>query len=372
MAVEIEIETGQGKVRASAPIGTSAGSHEASSVPAEFAVKKFALFRRSLRSNSYADQSEADEKIKSLDATPSFREIGGNLATALSAAFLKAFALESGQEIFEYVAKTYKTSLAMPRPISVVAGGWKGTSDIQEFHLMPVHQKSFADSMSKISNAYLALGDEIAKSDRTFRFSRNLESGWSTSMPTEDLLGILKDIAHDELLKVGADFAASHLWDGAHYVYSRRKLTTLEQIAFVEDLAKGFSMMYVEDPLREDDFMSFAALARKLKPRIVCGDDLYSTRANRLVYGADRKSTNAAVVKPNQVGTITDTAEFAREARRQGMSTVMSHRSAETDDALIAHLAVGLGCDFAKMGIAGERIIKLNELIRIEERMRGE
>lgn len=369
--IEIEVLTEKGVTRASAPIGTSRGKYEAVSYPAEDVVKKFLLIKRAVRSQDYSSQREVDDKLREMDRTSNFRDIGGNLAIAISSAFLKAFAQNENQEVFEYVARQYKLGAKIPVPLSIVAGGWKGSSDIQEFHVVPVHQKSFSESVTKISHAYKRVGELLHKEDPLFRFSKNLESGWSTALNFEKVLKIVKKAAEENLLKVGIDFAASHLWDKNNYVYSNgEKISPHDHVALVEKLCRKYSVFYIEDPVHEEDFLNFALLTHRLQPRLICGDDLYATRVNRLIYGTERKASNAAVVKPNQVGTISDTVEFVREAKKNKIATVMSHRSVETDDALIAHLAVGFGCDYVKMGIAGERIIKMNELIRIEERMR--
>jgi enolase len=125
----------------------------------------------------------------------------------------------------------------------------------------------------------------------------------------------------------------------------------------------------LEDPFHEDDFNSFAKIKEKLKNVLVCGDDLLVTNINRLKIAIKNNSINAAIVKPNQIGTITDTIKFVKEAKKNNIATIMSHRSGETEDSLICHLAVGLNCDYVKFGISGERVIKINEMIRIEEKI---
>ncbi len=369
--VEVEIETDKGIVRASVPIGTSKGKYEPTYLPTESAVNKIQIVKRKFTSQEFSHQKEVDNLLKDIDGTSNFRELGGNTSLAISSAFLKAFALDGGKDLFQFVAEEFETTPKIPKPISIVAGGWKGTSDIQEFHFLPVHQESFHDSISKISEAYIKLGELFAKSDKSFRYSKNLESGWSTSLNFEKILELMGNIADKNFLKIGLDFAASQIWNGERYVYSSgESLTTAEQLNFVEKILKTFPVLYVEDPFHQEDFITFATLTQLVQPKIVCGDDLYATQVNRLYYGGNAKSTNAILIKPSQVGTISDTVEAIKEAQREGMSTVFSHRSAETDDTLIAHLAVGLGCDYVKFGIAGERTVKINELLRIEDKLK--
>jgi enolase len=251
-----------------------------------------------------------------------------------------------------------------------VAGGWKGQSDIQEYLLLPVHQESFSESIEKIANAYLQLGAEIKKIDKSFSFGKNIESAWLTSLHPEKILGLLSKFT-DENLKIGLDMAASQIWDGMHYTYSNgEKLTTTEQLLFVFDLTERYPIVYVEDPFHEDDFTSFSALTSRLENKLVVGDDLYASNPSRFKNGIDMKATNAMIIKPNQIGTISDVIELVKLAKKNKVATIISHRSGETDDALICHLACGLNCDFIKLGIAGERIFKINEMIRIEESLK--
>jgi enolase len=408
--IEVELKIKAGEVRAAAPMGTSRGSHEAVALPADDAIRKFALILRHFKTEQFYEQSEVDALLHAIDKSSDFREIGGNLALAISSAFLKAFALEKELEPFEYVyavaARNAKEDadramrslpehkqrprVTMPLPLCNVVGGWKGKSgagqsDVQEFMLMPVSQSSFAGSVANIAHAYNEVGDALADSDAGFTYGRNLEAAWTTKLGIGQILKLLTPIAGNRMLRLGLDLAASNLWNGRQYAYTQgvfhitdsgdiqmeEKLIRTEQLDFVEELTRRFPVAYVEDPFEQEDFVSFGALTHRLGSRgvLVAGDDLYATNAGRLQQGADIKATNAAIVKPNQCGTISDTMAFVALARKAGMRTVMSHRSGETEDTLAAHLAVGLGCDYVKFGLGGERAAKLNELVRIEEKL---
>lgn len=370
--IEIELRTNKGISRSSVPMGTSTGKHEAVNLPADDAIRKFALVGRQFRTESFDTQEDVDLTLRAIDKTPNFREIGGNLALGVSSAFLKAFALEAGMDLFEYIyTQTKQHKPNMPMPICNMVGGWHGQSDIQEFLLLPVHQKSFANSVALLSEAYHKIKEELKKEDTTFAYGKNLESAWITSINHETVLRILTDVANEKLLKIGLDVAASHMWNGQGYIYKHNKLLRTEQLNFITDLVQRFPIVYVEDPFEEDDFVSHATLTHRLSGRgvMVCGDDLYATNLQRLQRGIEYKATNAVIVKPNQVGTITDTIKFVQEAKKSGIKTVVSHRSGETEDTLICHLAVGLVCDYIKLGISGERATKINEMIRIEEEM---
>jgi enolase len=368
--VEVELQTEKGNFFAAAPIGTSRGKYEVYYHKPEDALRKFQLFRRQFSGKEFSSLQEVDDRLKEIDGTTHFTEIGGNLALAISSAAAKAFAAKKNLELYEFFSEEFKTKAKIPLPIANVAGGWKGQSIIQEFLLLPTHQETFAKSIFKMATAYHEFGLALKQADPNFNFEKNIESAWLTKLHFEKVLHLLKKIANEYLLKIGLDFAASQFWDGTLYVYPHaEKFSSKEQAAFVMQIAKSFPVTYIEDPFHEDDYTEFATLTSELAPKIVCGDDLYCTRLKRAIFGIERKATSAIVIKPSQVGTISDAAETAKYAKTKGIITVVSHRSGETDDALLAHFAVGIGSDYAKLGIAGERILKLNEIIRIEEKL---
>jgi enolase len=363
--IEIEIETSKGRVKSSVPIGTSRGRYEVFYLTTDDAIEKFSNIKRHFLYQSFADQEDVDDFLKTLDKTIGFKELGGNLALGISSAFLKVFALEQGKELWEFLSD----KPTIPMPLCNVAGGWRGQCDIQEFLVLPSSQRSFLDSIKKISTVYFHLGEMLKKEDRHFNFGKNIESAWITSLPFERILKIMPEVAGD--LEIGMDVAASQLWNGKKYIYRNGSLNTPEQLSLMEELATRYKIKYIEDPFHDDDFISFSTLTERLKNKIITGDDLFSTDPDRLQYGISYKSASGIIVKPSQIGTITDVINIVKEAKKNNMKTIMSHRSGETDDSLISHLAAGLSCDYIKLGIAGERIAKINEMIRIEDRMRG-
>ena len=173
-------------------------------------------------------------------------------------------------------------------------------------------------------------------------------------------------------VRMGLDVASSEMWnaDLERYVYKNAKRTTEEQIAYIAELVDQYNLIYVEDPIQEEDFEGFAQMTEEVSGRdtLICGDDLFVTNAKRLEEGITLEAGNCVLIKPNQIGTLTDTFETIRLAHEYGYETVMSHRSGETTDTTIAHLGTAFNCCFLKCGdVGGERIAKLNELIRIEE-----
>ncbi len=182
--------------------------------------------------------------------------------------------------------------------------------------------------------------------------------------------GLVADEMNVEV-DMGLDIAASQMWDGNGYKYRKTVRSTEDQIAYIAELVDKYNLVYVEDPLHEDDFDAFAELNSQVGDRcLVCGDDIFVTQVDRIQQGIEKDAANCVLIKPNQVGTLTDTFDAVRLAHTHGMDTVMSHRSGETTDTTIAHLATAFSCVFLKCGIVGgERIAKLNELIRIEEQL---
>ena len=374
--LEVDIETTKVKARASVPIGTSTGKYEAKYLPTEDAKRKFMIIRRHFVTEPLESQEDADSLIHLIDKTSDFHDIGANLALALSSACLKAFAAEENLEVFEYLANVHKIKLSsqsLPKPLSNVCGGWNKISDIQEFLLLPVHQESFAGIALRIAEAYLEFGHVLNKEDPTFAWAKNLESGWVTNLRTEEILHFLTQIANKNMLKIGLDVAASQLWNGNNYVYPNANhiLSPLQQKDYLGDMMRHFpAIHYIEDPFQQEDFVTFSVLTKEFNHKIIAGDDLYATQVGRLKHGMSFNATNSVIIKPNQVGTITDAINFVKLAKENNFKTIFSHRSGETEDNLLCHLAVGLAGDFIKLGIAGERITKVNEMIRIEEKMK--
>lgn len=365
--IEAEIVTEKVVARASVPFGTSAGKHEAKMLPTKKVVENLPLVRQALVGREFQEISEVDETLKSLDGSVDFSSLGANLALAISLACLKAFAKEEGLELFEYLLGSKKPRI--PLPVCNVVGGWKGQSDIQEYLFIPSRQESFFASIEKISEAYWEVGKFLKELDKSFKFAKNIESAWVTSLRCEKILEAISQVASQFKLRIGLDVAASQIFDGKTYQYlDGRRLKKDEQVEFMKRLVEEYRIFYLEDPLEEDDFEGFARLKSELAGKaLIVGDDLLVTNLKRLRVALRMGCVNAAIVKPNQVGTFTDVRKFVEEAKRNGIVTIMSHRSGETDDVWLPHLAVGLGCEYVKLGISGERVVKINEMIRIEE-----
>jgi len=201
------------------------------------------------------------------------------------------------------------------------------------------------------------------------------EGAWAPSIDDSEAFEIVatacEQVAEDVGFEIefGLDVAASELWDGDAYQYGDVSRSPAEQIDYVAELVDEYDLAYVEDPLEENDFEGFAELTDRVgSETLLCGDDLFVTNTERLQQGIDRGAGNSILIKPNQIGTLSLAVDAIETATRNGFTPVISHRSGETEDTTIAHLAVATGAPFIKTGtVGGERTAKLNELIRIAE-----
>lgn len=374
--IEVEVEISKGKVRASVPIGTSRGVYEVEYLPTKEVIKNFLEIREKFRMKEFKNFEEVDNTILEYDKSEKLNKIGGNLALAISLAMLKAFALHEDLEVFEYVSSYFNFKIKIPKPVCNVIGGGKhfGGSDFQEFLLIG-KTSNFKEEIKKIINLYFKIAERLKKEDRSFNFGRNLESAWITNLSTKRILEILRDFSKEYELYLGIDVAASSFYDFSKgmYVYEKEglELNRIEQLSYLYDLIKDYEIFYIEDPFYEEDFVSFATLLSHFPQKLIVGDDLTVTNLERLKKASELKSINGIIIKPNQIGLITKVAEVIKFAKKNDIKVIFSHRSGETEDPVISQLAVGFGSEYIKLGIAGERTIKINEILRIEEKILG-
>jgi len=382
--IEVEIEIEGGRVRAAAPSGASRGKNEAVAFPEGGVRASLEILRKEVFPKLVGREAEKQQEIDSLlheiDGTPNFSRIGGNAAVAISMAVAKAAALYHGLPLYKYLNAK---ACSLPFPLGNVIGGGahagKATPDIQEFHVLPVGAKTFAQAAFANAKVHKKLKGLIEKKDSLFAGGKGDEGAWAAKLTSEEALELLtkavEEVEKEDGIKIalGLDLAASGLWDGRNYRYSRegKVRTETDQLDFLVSLVEKYHLLFLEDPLHEEDFEGFAELTKRVgKKCIVCGDDLYVTNPSRIKKGMEMKASNAVLIKPNQIGTLTDTLQAVELTKKAGCLPVISHRSGETPDETISHLAVGWGCPIIKTGaVGGERIAKLNELIRIEEEL---
>ncbi len=384
--IEVDIMTVDGMGRASAPSGVSTGKAEAITFPeggVEEAVKKVEELIAPEIIGLYAEeQKEIDALLHELDGTENFRNIGGNTAYAVSLAVADAAANSLNLPLFQYLGGSLASNL--PYPLGNVVGGGKHAmgkaTDIQEFLVLPLKASSFLSAAEANSTIHKKLRGLLQKIDTTFTGGKGDEGAWAPNISNDEALEAVFKVCNevsDEVgfeCRAGLDVAASSLWDPKKkcYIYTRDGLNRDEgeQIEYILNLVEKYRLIYVEDPVHEDDFDGFRELTSKARGCLICGDDLFVTNVKRLSQGIKKHAGNSIIIKMNQVGTLTDTWETTQLARENGYVPVVSHRSGETSASQIAHLAVAFNAPLIKTGVVGgERIAKLNELIRIEENL---
>jgi len=375
--VEADVYTTTGFGRAAAPAGASTGSREAKARDPKEAVENgMANLLPALIGLDASDQTGFDEQLRDIDGTEDFSGIGANVAVALSLANAKAAAASEGIPLFRYLGGAFVDEL--PLPLGNVIGGGAhaaNATEIQEFLVVTDETADIREAVFANAAVHRTVKDLLKKRGKAC--GKGDEGAWAPQIDDALAFEIVAEacgIVADEMnvsVDMGIDVAASQLWSDGHYQYRDLKRSTEDQVAYIAGLVDKFDLVYVEDPMHEEDFSGFADLNAQVGNRcLVCGDDLFVTQTEFISRGIDMGAANCVLIKPNQVGTLTDTFEAVRLAHTNGLDTVMSHRSGETTDTTIAHLATAFSCVFLKTGIVGgERIAKLNELIRIEEQL---
>jgi enolase len=270
-----------------------------------------------------------------------------------------------------------------PYPLGNVLGGGAhagpGTPDIQEYLVVPIRAKSIREAVSMNIHVHRTLKRVLEFKDKRFTYGRGDEGAWAPNIYNRDALDAVEKACIDsgyalgKDIAIGIDFASSSLWDASkeRYVYGRegKVLSKEEQLEYVSSLIKDYKLIYVEDPLHEEDFDGMSELVNRFNnSTYITGDDLLVTNVKRLDGAIKRGACNAAILKVNQAGSLFDALLFASKANSNGIRLITSHRSGESNDAHISHVAIATGSKMLKAGVVGgERIAKLNELIRIDE-----
>ncbi|AGN00990.1 enolase [Salinarchaeum sp. Harcht-Bsk1] len=374
---DVLTETG-GFGRAAAPSGASTGEYEAIELPAAEAIaaaREHAI-PRLVGEVHVGDQRSVDRTLRAADGTDDFSEIGANSAVAISMAAAKAAADTLGAPLYQHLGGAFRGD-SFPTPLGNVVGGGEHAADathIQEFLSAPVgapnvQEAVFANAAVHARVAELLHEDGIAA-------GKGDEGAWAPSIDDAEAFDLVEqavDDVEDEVgfeIRFGLDVAGAELYEDGEYHYGEETRSTEEQIDYMVDLIEEYDLVYVEDPLDENDYEAFANLTDRVDGdrTLICGDDLFVTNVERLQTGIDTGAANSILIKPNQIGTLTDAVDAIELARENGLASVVSHRSGETEDATIAHLAVATDVPFIKTGaVGGERTAKLNELIRIDD-----
>lgn len=369
--------------RTSAPSGASVGKYEAVSFPENGPEESL----RILNENSKkflefepSDLKSIDETLKSIDETPNYSKIGGGLAYAITIASMESAAKAVGKQLFELISE--QNEHVFPIPIGNILGGGvhagPGTPDIQEILISAPGAKTIRDAIETNFKIHKELRNVIEKADPSFTNGRGDEGGWAPKCDNEKALELCARACENlgytlgKEVSLGVDFASSTQWDEEKhlYVYERAGFenTPEKQIEFAANIIEKYKLIYAEDAVHEEAFGDMSELVSKFPKTMIAGDDLTVTNKDILKKAIENKSCNAAILKVNQAGSLYDALEFAKIANDNDIKLITSHRSGESIDSQISHIGIGTNSKMLKVGVVGgERVAKLNELIRLSE-----
>lgn len=398
--IEAEVTLENGVMgRASVPSGASTGSKEALELrdnDANTYLGKGDLkavenvngpIAQLLNGSIVEDQEKIDRAMIDLDGTENKSKLGANAILAVSLATAKASALSSNVPLFQYIHTLSKTKeeVSLPLPMmNIINGGMHAhfATDIQEFMIVPVGAKNFSDALRMGADTFHYLGKVLTA--QGYPTTVGDEGGYALTSTKKDWNGNVEAMslikqavenagyAFAQDIALALDIAATELYkDGMYTLKSNNwELDSAGMIDALEKYCNDYPIISIEDGLSESDWDGWKVLTERLGSRIqLVGDDLLVTNTKFLQKAIQEKSANAILIKPNQIGTLTETVQAVRMAKDAGWNTIMSHRSGETEDTTIAHLAVGLATGQIKTGSLShtDRIAKYNELLRIEE-----
>jgi enolase len=384
---------------ASVPSGVSTGSHEALELRDNDenrfmgkgvlkAVQNItSVLGPQLQGMDPTKQREIDQKLINLDGTENKSKYGANAILATSMAVAKAGASSAGKRIYQHILEIaqqagLKTNLNMPIPLfNMINGGLHGAGnlDFQEFHVIPASSKSFSEGLRAGVEIYMAVGENLKR--RGAIHSVGDEGGFAPNLFTnadalevfvESIKATNYNLGRDVFL--GLDVAANSFYkDGQYQIRDVSKPMNDEQLMeYYKKLNNQYRLAILEDPFHEDSWESWSKLTKVTGSQLtVVGDDLLATNPKRVQKAINEKACNAILVKPNQIGTITEALGVVKQARDTGWRVITSHRSGETNDTFIADFAVGIGSDYVKFGAParGERVAKYNRLLSIESEL---
>ncbi len=392
--VEAEVMLESGVIGwAAVPSGASTGEHEAVELRDGDARRYLGkgvsravqnihkTIAPALEGQDAAEQAEVDRLMIQLDGTPNKSHLGANAILAVSLAVARAVADTLELPLYRYLGGVNASLLPVPL-MNIVNGGVHADNnvDFQEFMIVPLGASTFADSLRMGVETFHHLKKVLSK--KGYATSVGDEGGFAPNLRsnTEALEQILEAIQTagyrpGEDIALALDPASSEFYEDGKYVFKksdRSERTSEQMVEFYSDWVRQYPIVSIEDGLAEDDWKGWKLLTEKLGSKVqLVGDDLFVTNTERLEAGIEQKAANAILIKLNQVGTLTETLAAIEMARRNGYSSVISHRSGETEDTFIADLAVATGAGQIKTGSGSrsDRIAKYNQLLRIEEEL---
>jgi len=384
--VEVDVWTCCGFGRAAVPSGASTGVHEALELRdggdryggkgVLKAVKNVnEVIAPEVVGMDATAQREIDDLMIEMDGTPNKSTLGANAVLGVSLGVAKAAASSMGIQLYKYLGGVNTTRLPVPS-FNVLNGGKHAGNNlsIQEFMIQPTGAGSFSEGLRMAVETYHALGKILQGRYGVGATNVGYEGGYAPPLTmTRDaldaIMSALDVTGYNEEIKIGLDAAASSFYMDEGYSIDGNRLSPDEMVDYYADLVATYPIILLEDPFEEDAFGDFAKLTARIPKTIIVGDDLYVTNVKRLAKGIEMCSTNALLLKLNQIGSVSEAFDAARMAFRNGMKVMASHRSAETEDFALADVSVALGCELLKTGAPArsERTAKYNQLLRIQE-----
>ncbi len=388
--VEVDVRLESGAFgRAAVPSGASTGTHEAVELrdgdKKRYGGKGVLRALEAVNSEIFdvlsgldaEDQAKIDQTMITLDGTPNKSRLGANAILGASLAVAKAAAVEAGLPLYRYVGGAGARTLPVPQ-MNIVNGGAHADNaiDFQEFMILPVGAKTFAEGLRMGAEVFHALKAQLKQAGHNTNVGD--EGGFAPNLKGADqvLAFVMKAVEAagyrpGEQVALGLDVASSEFFKGGKYALEGegRTLDAAGMVKFYEDLVARYPIVSIEDGMAEDDWEGWGALTAAIGGKVqLVGDDIFVTNSTRLRQGIERGVANAILVKVNQIGTLTETLEAVEIAHKAGYRAVMSHRSGETEDATIADLAVATNCGQIKTGSLSrsDRLAKYNQLLRIE------
>jgi len=387
--VEVEVITEDGHVgRAAVPSGASTGQHEAAELRdgdtsrylgrgvLNAVANVNGVLRDELRGLNVTDQAAVDALLIALDGTANKKNLGANALLGVSLAVARAGASVAGLPLYQYVGGVNARTLPVPL-MNILNGGAHADNpiDIQEFMIMPLKAETFSDALRMGTEVFHALKKVLKKAGHSTNVGD--EGGFAPNLASNEdaLKTVLQAIEKagykpGEDIYIALDAASTEFYHDGKYTLENSQLTSEELTNYWADWCKRYPIVSIEDGLAEDDWSGWQTLTQTLGGKVqLVGDDLFVTNAKRLARGIEEGCGNSILVKVNQIGSLTETMEAVELATRSRFTSVMSHRSGETEDTTIADLAVALNTGQIKTGSASrsDRVAKYNQLLRIEE-----
>ncbi|EGG41915.1 phosphopyruvate hydratase [Candidatus Nitrosarchaeum limnium] len=369
--------------RVCAPSGASVGKYEAVSFPNEKPEESLRILNENAQKFIGLESSDlktVHDTLRSIDQSPNYENIGGGLAFAVTIASMESASKALDKPLFQILSN--ESSFKFPFPLGNILGGGAhagpGTPDIQEILICAVGAKTIRDAIETNLSVHKELRRILEKEDPSFTNGRGDEGGWAPKLKNEKALELSAKACENlgftlgKEVALGVDFASSTQWneEKQKYVYQRGGFvnSSEQQIEFAANIINKYKLIYAEDAVHEEAFSDMAELTAKFPNTLVTGDDLTVTNKDILSKAIKLKSCNAAILKVNQAGSLYDAFEFAKVASQNNIKLITSHRSGESTDSHISHIGLATKSKMLKVGVVGgERVAKLNELIRLSE-----